>query len=167
MSRLLILVLGLSLPASAQAPASGVLAELSDIPDADACSLIVQARAGQAFSKLDSLCTDVGHRLSGSSGMAAAVQWSERVMKAEGIPKVWTEPVKVPHWVRGAESLEMLVPHTRKLSMLGLGSSVGADGVEADVVVVNTWDDLGPHVAGKIVLYNVVMPEGLPSVRNY
>src|SRR6185503_16173624 len=69
------------------------------------------------------------------------------------------EKVMVPHWVRGEESLEMVSPVPRRLTMLGLGNSVGtrAEGVTADAVVVRNFtelDALGEKVRGKIVVYN-------------
>jgi carboxypeptidase Q len=65
----------------------------------------------------------------------------------------------VPKWVRGRESLELVQPVKQSLVMLGLGDSVGtpAAGIEADVVIVKSFDDLDRHAAdvkGKIVLYN-------------
>jgi carboxypeptidase Q len=65
----------------------------------------------------------------------------------------------VPHWMRGEESLELLEPAGRKLSMLGLGNSVGtpAEGITAEVIVVRNFDELdalGERARGKIVLYN-------------
>jgi Zn-dependent M28 family amino/carboxypeptidase len=69
-------------------------------------------------------------------------------------------PVKVPHWVRGAESARLIAPEMRPLHMLGLGMSVGTPpgGITADVVVVWNFDDLAKlgraGVRGKIVLFN-------------
>jgi carboxypeptidase Q len=68
--------------------------------------------------------------------------------------------VKVPHWVRGRESLEITLPHSMPLVMLGLGNSIGtpADGIEAEVVVVRNFEELeavSNRVKGRIVLYNV------------
>jgi len=158
----------MSAPVVADAPATGSLVETDAIEDPVLRGLIAQARGdGASFAKLDTLCTDIGARLSGSPQMAKAVDWTEKTMLDEGVPKVWREPVMVPHWVRGEESLRMLTPREQPMAMLGLGSSVGTPGLEAEVVVVRDWEELGPHVAGKIVLYDVAMPEGLPSVKNY
>jgi carboxypeptidase Q len=69
--------------------------------------------------------------------------------------------VKVPHWVRGQESAEMVVPGPQRLSILGLGRSVGTprDGITADVIAVESFDELhalpAEAVRGKIVLYDV------------
>ena len=81
-------------------------------------------------------------------------------MKKDGLENVRLEPVKVPHWVRGAESLEIVAPGRHPLVMLGLGNSVGtpADGVEAELLVVRSFQELdaaGDRVKGRIVLFNV------------
>ena len=82
-------------------------------------------------------------------------------MKKDGLDNVRAEPVKVPHWVRGQESVEITYPHRSALAMLGLGNSVGtpADGIEAEVLVVRTFAELdaagAAGVKGKIVLFNV------------
>src|SRR5688572_29702664 len=54
-----------------------------------------------AWKKLVELCDDVGHRLSGSSGMERAVEWAVATMRKDGHENVRAEPVKVPKWVRG------------------------------------------------------------------
>jgi carboxypeptidase Q len=81
-------------------------------------------------------------------------------MKRDELEHVRAEPVKVPHWVRGQESAEIIAPRRHALVMLGLGNSVGtpAAGVEGDVLIVRSFAELdaaGERVRGKIVLYNV------------
>jgi carboxypeptidase Q len=107
------------------------------------------------------LVTDMfGHRLSGSEALESAIAWALAEMKKDGLENVRAEPVKVPHWVRGRESAEIVAPHRSELSMLGLGNSIGtpAEGVEAEVVVVRSFQELDrarDRVKGRIVLFNV------------
>jgi carboxypeptidase Q len=81
-------------------------------------------------------------------------------MKAAGLVNVHTEPAMVPHWVRGHEAAELLLPTAHRLNILGLGGSVGTPegGLTADVVVVGSFDELDKlanTVKGKIVLFDV------------
>src|SRR5690606_33003066 len=62
---------------------------------------------GICYEQLRVLCKDVGHRLSGSPQAAAAVEWGVKAMKEAGADSVWLQPVWVPRWVRGTESLEI------------------------------------------------------------
>ncbi len=114
----------------------------------------------RAWERLVELCDGIGHRLAGSPGLEKAVAWGEAVLREDGFENVAAEPVVVPKWVRGDESARMLHPVDRPLAMLGLGNSVGTppEGIEADVVVVGSFEGLeglGEAVAGKIVLYDV------------
>ena len=114
----------------------------------------------EGYAKLTYLCDRIGNRLSGSESLGRAIQWSQEQMKRDGLSNVRTIPVKVPHWVRGAESARLIVPENRPLHMLGLGMSVATPpaGITADVVVVSDFDELAKlgrdGVKGKIVLYN-------------
>jgi hypothetical protein len=114
----------------------------------------------EGYNRLTYLCYRIGPRLSGSPGLEKAIAWSVEQMKAAGLSNVRTIPAKVPHWVRGRESARMVVPYETPLHMLGLGMSVGTDGggLTAEVVTVNTFDDLAKlgreKIQGKIVLYN-------------
>jgi carboxypeptidase Q len=112
------------------------------------------------MEKLTYLCDRIGARLSGSPELNQAVAWAAEQMKKDGLENVATPPVKVPHWVRGAESASIVEPLHRQLTMLGLGGSVGTpkDGITAAVVPVANFDELERKgrsgVEGKIVLFN-------------
>jgi len=113
-----------------------------------------------AYRRLAWLTDRIGHRLSGSEGLERAVAWTLGEMKRDGLDNVRAEKVMVPRWVRGEESLELVEPAGQKLSMLGLGGSVGtpAGGTTAEAVVVRNFDELealGEKVRGKVVVYNV------------
>ena len=113
-----------------------------------------------AWNRIAELTEKYGNRFSGSQSLEQAIDWVLATMKADGLENVRGEPVMVPHWVRGAESAEMVTPRVQKLPMLGLGGSVGtpAAGVTAEVLVVTSFDDLkakGAQAKGKIVLFNV------------
>ena len=112
-----------------------------------------------AYRRLAWLTDRIGNRLSGSESLEHAIAWAVSEMKRDGLDNVRAEKVMVPHWVRGEESLELLEPASRKLSMLGLGNSVGTppEGITAEAVVVRNFDELealGERVRGKIVVYN-------------
>lgn len=112
-----------------------------------------------AFAKLEHLTTRIGHRLSGSPGLEAAIAWAHAGMKADGLEGVRLQPVKVPRWVRGRESLRVVAPAPRELPMLGLGLSLGTppEGVTAAAVVVRDFDELQAlgraKVEGRIVVF--------------
>src|ERR1700748_2811739 len=113
-----------------------------------------------AWQRLALLGDTYGNRLSGSPNLDAAIAWAVEEMKKDGLENVHTEPVKVPHWVRGHESLEIAGPIPQPRVSLGLGNSVGtpAGGIEADLLIVHSFEELdaaGERVKGKIVLFNV------------
>ena len=118
-----------------------------------------RALAGsRAIEHLRTLTDEVGPRLAGSTGDAAAVAWALKTMKALGLTNVHAEPVKVPHWERGAEEWgQVTAPARQKLVLAALGGSVATppEGVEAEVVEADTLDGvtaLGEKAKGKIVL---------------
>jgi carboxypeptidase Q len=121
----------------------------------------------RAWEMLTELCDDIGHRLSGSPGLDRAIAWALARLTAAGHESVRAEPVQVPKWVRGDESLWLSEPR-RPLSLLGLGGSVGtaSDGVTARVVVVADEAELDARAAevkGAIVLFNNPMPPHHPE----
>lgn len=155
------LVCGVS---DANAPGSAESPSIADRYRESAQRIIAAALAGnEAYDKLEALCDGIGHRLSGSPQLEQAVRWAARTLEADGQENVHLEPVMVPHWVRGDESLVMVTPRTTPIAMLGLGGSVGTppEGITAEVVVVRDEEELealGDAARGRIVLFNNPMP---------
>jgi carboxypeptidase Q len=125
--------------------------------------LDVQARIladGKSMDRLITLCDRYGHRLSGSDSLERALDWLERTLRQDGFDSVKRQPVMVPRWERGKESLELMNPRQTSLAMLGLGGSIGTGkrGLVAPIVPVRDFADLAAKadlVRGKIVLFNV------------
>ena len=126
----------------------------------------------QAYDKLSWLTDRIGHRLSGSAALDQAIEWSVEQFRRDGVDRVWTEEVMVPHWVRGEESARIVAPAEHTLSILGLGGSVGTPegGITAEVVVVDGLDaleTLGDGARGKIVVFNKKMEKGFGTENGY
>ena len=112
-----------------------------------------------AWQRLALMTDTFGPRLSGSEALEATLRWAADEMRKD-FDEVRLDPVMVPHWVRGSESLEMIAPRGGMLTMLGLGNSVGTGGapVEGEVLVVRSFAELDTNAArakGRIVLFNV------------
>jgi Peptidase family M28 len=151
----------LSLLTAAGICAAADSTNLTDQYRAVADKLIDAALADtEGYARLAYLCDRIGNRLSGSAGLEKAIAWSAEQMKAAGLSNVRLIPVKVPHWVRGAESARMLAPLDKPLHMLGLGMSIGTPpgGITADVLAVTDFNELAKmgrdKIQGKIVVYN-------------
>ena len=104
-----------------------------------------------AWRRLAVLTDSIGHRLSGSPQLERAIEWAVAEMKRDGLENVHTEKVMVPHWVRGNESAEIVEPARHAMVMLGLGNSVGTgpDGVQAEVLVVHSFNELDERRAAR------------------
>ena len=113
-----------------------------------------------SWRRLAVLTDTIGNRLSGTPQLERAIQWASDEMKRDGLENVHTEKVMVPRWVRGHESAEIVEPVRHPIVMLGLGGSVGtpADGVQGDVVIVHSFEELdgaATRIKGRMVLFNV------------
>ena len=123
-----------------------------------------------AWDRLSVLTDTIGNRLSGTPALDRAIQWAVAEMNTDGLENVHTERVMVPKWVRGNESAEIVEPARHAMVMLGLGDSVGTtgDGIQAEVLVVHTFDELDAKAAsarGRIVLFNVPFTNYGETVR--
>jgi hypothetical protein len=156
-----LLVLALSARALA-APPGGAEPSLTETYREPAGRILGAALVDdEGWQKLTHLTTRIGHRLSGSAQLDEAITWAVETMRQEGLENVAAQKVKVPHWVRGAESLEVLEPRPRPLALLGLGGTVATppEGITAPVVVVGSFDELErlgrERVAGHVVVFAV------------
>lgn len=128
-------------------------------PQAD--QIVEASQASEVgWSRLAALCTRFPHRLSGTQGLESAIDWIVEEMKKDGFDSVTTDPVEVPSWRRGDESLTLLGQEPQELAVLALGGSVATptDGLEAPVLVVSSYDELEQNrdrAKGRIVVYNV------------
>jgi hypothetical protein len=120
-----------------------------------------------AYRQLAHLTENIGPRPTGSAQANAAVEYVAGEMRKLGLD-VHLEEVKVPHWVRGIETAQLVeypgqvTGTTQKIVLTALGASTAtqADGLTADVVVVSNFDQLKAmgrdRVSGKIVLFNEI-----------
>lgn len=117
---------------------------------------------GQCYNNLRVLCKSIGNRISGSAAAAKAVKWGEAAMKVAGADTVWLQPVDVPVWVRGKESIQVRQGNGnyKTINGISLGNSEGTKGqpLEAEVLMMSSFDELDKmpvdKVRGKIVFFN-------------
>jgi carboxypeptidase Q len=130
-----------------------------------------------ALNQLRHLTDNIGPRISGSPQAGQAVEYVAAEMRALGA-EVTLEKAMVPHWVRGLETAEVVAwpgqtpGTTQKVVLTALGGSVAtpAEGLTAEVVVVDDWKQLSTlppdAVKGKILLFNHKFDKELAAQGN-
>lgn len=152
----------LGLKGFSQTEDSGMIKKISD-------EILIN---GKAYENLRHLTKKIGGRLAGSPQMTMAEQWGEKVMQESGADKVIMQECKVPHWVRGGDD-KAKVTGGKELDVVALGNSMGSgkNGVKAEVLLVNSFDDLEKkkdQVKDKIVFYNYKFnPTFVHTFRSY
>lgn len=118
-----------------------------------------------AYRQTAYLSNNIGPRLTGSPQAERAVQYVAEEMRKLGLD-VRLQKITVPHWVRGEERGElvefvgMAAGTTQKVVLTALGGSIATNqnGLTAEIVVVNNFDELNAlgrdKIQGKIVLFN-------------
>lgn len=117
---------------------------------------------GTCYENLRVLTKSIGHRLSGSPEAERAVQWGKKALETAGADKVWLQPVEVPLWIRGKETLKLQLDgkNFEQVPMLSLGNTDGTGGktLEQEVLCVpdlEAFEQLPlEKVKGKIVFFN-------------
>ncbi len=122
-------------------------------------------RSDYAYRQLAHLTENIGPRMTGSPQATFAAEYVASEMRKIGL-EAHLEEVMVPHWVRGVETGEVVAwpgqtpATTQKLVLTALrgSASTGAEGLTAEIVAVNNFDELHAlgeaAVKGKIVVFN-------------
>ncbi|WP_205508772.1 M28 family peptidase [Longitalea arenae] len=115
---------------------------------------------GKAYENLRVLTKQIGARLTGSPQTYKAEAWGQKALQQAGADRVITQSCLVPHWIRGGKEEAWIVgKKNQPLDILALGNSMGtgAKGIQAPVLLVNSFEELEQKkasVKGKIVFYN-------------
>jgi carboxypeptidase Q len=152
-------------------PAAAQSSPIATTYRAAADSLIDAAlKDSAAWNRLATMTDTFGNRLSGTESLERTIDWVIAEMKRDGLENVRGEPVKVPHWVRGEESLTLVTPRRAALPILGLGGSIATPkkGITAPVMIVHDFDELTRRAAeakGKIVVFDAPFTSYGETVR--
>ncbi|MFD1787254.1 M20/M25/M40 family metallo-hydrolase [Sphingomonas floccifaciens] len=105
-----------------------------------------------AWDITEGLTTEIGPRLAGTEAEARARAWAVRKLTTLGFKNVRIEPFKMPVWVRGEETAEIVAPFPQKLYLTALGNSgaTPATGMTAEVVYFPTLADLNAAPDGSL-----------------
>src|SRR5436190_10484875 len=119
-----LIVLAAQCAGAASKQASGAPAVLDAAQMKEASTLRDAAVAGTGvYDLVRSLTVDVGPRSAGSEGDKLAVAWGLATLTRLGFANVHAEPVKVPHWERGAANGWVVSPRRQPVAVLALGGS--------------------------------------------
>jgi Zn-dependent M28 family amino/carboxypeptidase len=118
------------LPADARATAEALIATALESP--------------LAYDITESLTTEVGPRLAGTTAEARARAWAVAKLEELGFANVREEPFEMPGWERGEEKAEVVSPYPQRLAAAALGGSVATPegGIEAEVAYLADFDTL-------------------------
>jgi carboxypeptidase Q len=116
-----------------------------------------------AWEIVEGITTEVGQRLAGTEAEARAREWSVVKLKALGFSNVRVETYKMPVWVRGAETAEIISPFPQRMAVTALGNS-GSTGPQGLTLPIAAFDSFAAlkaakpaSVQGKIVFVSHAM----------
>ena len=118
-----------------------------------------------AYSLVEDITTRFGARPAGSDAERRAAEWGAGKLKALGFANVSIETFPLVPWTRISESGSIVGPNPQTLvvSLLGGSMSTPAEGIEADAVVFDTFQELQDAPAGSLAGKIAVVVQ--PTVR--
>jgi len=120
-----------------------------------------------AWDVVSELTTRIGARPAGSAAERAAAEWSAARLRALGFENVRIESFPMTAWVRGVERAEITSPSPQSLTAVALGGSppTPAGGVEGEVVLFPTLDDLRAAAPGSLAGKIAVITRRMPATQ--
>lgn len=115
------------------------------------------------YEGLRYLCKSIGHRICGSVQSERAIEWVQKVLGGMELDTVYLQECMVRNWVRGEKEhcyITSKIFGKAEFNICALGTSIGTgvDGIKANVIEVNSIEELknlGKKKAeGKIVFFN-------------
>jgi hypothetical protein len=131
-------------------------AHADTLTDADIAAATVlrdsALKGSAAYPLVESLVTQVGHRMAGSAHDAQGRAWAVAKFKELGFDRVYTQPVMYSVWVRGSARAAIDGPKPTPLTIAALGGSVGTPkgGVRGNVVAFADAAELEHAPAGSL-----------------
>jgi len=158
----------LSFSALSLAAASAWSADTSS--EAIASELRDKALRGEsvAWDIVSELTTRIGPRPAGSAAERAAAEWSAKKLKALGFENVRIESFPMTSWVRGTERVEITAPSPQPIVAAALGGSppTPAAGIEGEVVLFATFDDLKAAAPGSLTGKIAMVTRPMPATQD-
>ncbi|WP_420605222.1 M28 family peptidase [Novosphingopyxis sp.] len=105
-----------------------------------------------AYAITEGLVTEVGHRMAGTEDEARARAWAEKKLTELGFANVRIETYRMPTWVRGKETAEVLspAPQDMHIAALGTSGSTGDAGIEGEIAYFPSLSRLMAAPAGSL-----------------
>src|SRR5215472_11579366 len=135
-------------------------ADESTVAAADAQILSEVRDHSEAMQNLEYLSDNIGPRLTGSTQLKQANEWTAEQMKKYGLVNVHLEPWAIAHsWARGTAKARIVEPAEHPLTIASAGWSPGTKGVvRGPVVYVDTktsadFEKYRGKLKGAVVIY--------------
>lgn len=120
-----------------------------------------------AYGIVEDLTARFGPRLAGTASEHRAAAWGAELLRALGFENVRVEEFPLLVWTRGEEAGRIVAPHPQPLtvSMLGGSPSTQAEGLEAEAVLFEAWQDLLDAEPGSLDGRIAVMLQATPRTQ--
>ena len=140
---------------------------------ADAQLLAEISQHSEAMRNLEYLSDEIGPRLTGSSQLKHANEWTAEVMRKYGLANVHLEPWTITHsWTRGTATARIISPAEHPLTIASAGWAPGTNGPVRGPVMyfdASNKDDFARFhgkLKGAIVIYQEPQPLSPPKPEN-